>query len=73
MKRKNILPHNTLFKIIRENTSFSVSKNTSSIVEEILEDLAKKIITKANILVETKNKKTITHKEIKLAYELLTE
>ncbi len=71
MKRKNIFPHNTIFKIIRENTSFSVSKNTSGVVEEILEDFAKKIITKANILVETKNKKTITKKEIKLAYELL--
>ena len=73
MKRENLIPYSTIGKILNEKSNLRIGKDTKIIVSEILEDLGKKIVKKAEMLSKSSNKKTIKNKEIKLAYSQLKE
>ena len=67
-KRENILPFAPIGALIQDSTGKRVSKDAKQAASDILEDLTKKIIHKANLLAEISNRKTIRAKDLNLAY-----
>ncbi len=67
-KRENIIPLSPLGNIIKEVSGKRVSLSAKVAAEEILDNLATKIVKKAILIAEHSNRKTIRGKDIKLAY-----
>jgi histone H3/H4 len=67
-KRENILPLLSLGDIIAEASGKRVSEDARKEAEKILEELTQKIVSKANLLAQNSNRKTIKAKDVNLAY-----
>ena len=72
-KRENILPYAPLGEIIHQATGKRVSKEAKVAAEKILDEVAGKVVYKANLLAQNSNRKTIKGKDVSLAYQQVKE
>ena len=64
------IPLGAIDRIIRKNSSSRVKIETSQMLREILEDIGKEIVLKAELLTKNRNQQIITKDDIELAFDL---
>ena len=64
------IPLGAIDRIIRKNSSSRVKVETSQMLREILEDIGKEIVLKAELLTKNRNQQIITKDDIELAFNL---
>ena len=64
------IPLGAIDRIIRKNSSSRVKVETSQMLREILEDIGKEIVLKAELLTKNRNQQIITKDDIELAFDL---
>ena len=70
-KRENILPFAPIGKLIFEATGKRVSQTARVAAADILEEVTRRIVHKANLLADHSGRKTLKGKDIVLAYNQL--
>jgi len=68
-KRENVLPYAPIGKLIQDATGKRVSRDAKISAAELLENLTKKLIHKANLLAEHSGRKTVRAKDLNLAFQ----